>query len=72
MLIQEEVAVVHLQSHLAVLTLGRAPRCQAILTPRVALMDAPLAWHANNNQTLLTPANQPWPGQPNYPVVYYW
>ena len=72
MLIQEEVAAVHLQSHLVVLTLGRAPRCQVILTPQVALTDALLAWHANNDQTLLTPADQPWPGQPICLAVYYW
>ena len=72
MLIQEEEAAEYLQSHLAVMTLELSPRCQATLTPWVALTDAPLAWHADNDQTLLTPADQPWPGQPICPAAYYW
>ena len=46
----------HLLSHLAVLTLGHAPRCRATLTPWAVLTDAPLAWCTNNDQSLPAPA----------------
>ena len=72
MLIQEEEAAEHLQSHLVVMTWGRLPRYQATLTPWAALTDAPLAWCTNNDQTLLTPADQPWLGQPICLTTYYW